>query len=69
MTRPTLQLPSDISGGLSTIITIEHPDTSVPSISPDATVNTRAALQKSFVAGVVMFDQVHGQIAVHEQFS
>jgi hypothetical protein len=32
-------------------------------------LNARAALQKSFVAGAVMFDQVHGQIAVHEQFS
>jgi len=32
-------------------------------------LNASAALHRSVVAGYSMFDQVHGHVAVHEQFS
>ena len=66
---PTFHPPSDISGGESTISTKVCPETSTPSMSPSSIVNARVALHRSVVAGNCIFDQVHGHVAVHEQFS
>jgi hypothetical protein len=68
MKRPSRQLPSVITLGVSATATTVLPPTSVPSISPLSIRKTSATLQRSYVAPYDS-EAVHGQTTSHEQLS
>jgi len=69
MTTPTRQLPSAMTGGVSATTMTVRSLTSTPSTSPRSTWNASTTLQRSWSAGMVSPDVVHGHTMSHEQFS